>query len=488
MFNDLRLVKNKAVYLQIKDYIKGLILSGVLLPGVKLPASRELAAILKVSRNTVVQAYQYLEDDGFIHTVKGRGVFAAEVSVRKEQENVNLNWESRVSGFAKKAVALDIEKNELRWEKGMLSFKSIAPNPELFSLEDFKRAVLNQLAAEGEKLLNYGYARGYKYLLEYLTGYMKNKGVESSGKELLITNGFTEGFNLLLSALAAPGDKVICENPTHNTALKIMRLAGLKITGVPVETDGINLKILEERLAREEFKLGFLIPSYHNPTGLVMAPEKRVAVLKIFEKYQVPVVEDGFNEELRYYGSHVAPLMALAGSGNGVVYLGSFSKVLFPGLRIGWIMGDSKLIAYLESVKRSFNIHTSFLDQAILYEFLQSGSFEKYLRKARKVYREQHQTATKLAMEYIPCRRIWGEGGLHIFIELDDGLNAREVLDQCHRRGVLFMPGDIFYTDGGGANTFRLGISRVSQKEMEQGFRIIGEVVKDLAVKLHPGK
>ena len=171
MFNDLRLVKNKAVYLQIKDYIKGLILSGVLLPGVKLPASRELAAILKVSRNTVVQAYQYLEDDGFIHTVKGRGVFAAEVSVRKEQENVKLNWESRVSGFAKKAVALDIEKNELRWEKGMLSFKSIAPNPELFCLEDFKRAVLNQLAAEGEKLLNYGYARGYKYLLEYLISY-----------------------------------------------------------------------------------------------------------------------------------------------------------------------------------------------------------------------------------------------------------------------------------------------------------------------------
>jgi DNA-binding transcriptional MocR family regulator len=480
MFNDLKIVKNRAVYLQIKDYIKGLILSGVLLPGVKLPASRELAAILKVSRNTIVQAYQYLEDDGFIHTLKGRGVFVAGVAVRKEQENANFNWESRVNGFAQKAVALDIEKNELRWEKGMLSFKSIAPDPKLFDIEDFKRAVLNRLSAEGEKLLNYGYARGYKYLLEYLTGYMKNKGVETSGKELLITNGFTEGFNLLLSALTSSGDKVICENPTHNTALKIMRLAGLQITGVPVETSGIDLEVLEDLLSKEQFKLGFLIPSYHNPTGLVMAPEKRVAILKIFEQHQVPVIEDGFNEELRYYGSHVAPLMALAGSGNGVIYLGSFSKVLFPGLRLGWIMADTKLIAYLESVKRSFNIHTSFLDQAILYEFLQSGSFEKYLRKARKVYREQHQTATKLALEHIPCRRIWGEGGLHIFVELDESISAREVLKECHRRGVLFMPGDIFYTDGGGKNTFRLGISRVSQEEMEQGFRIIGKAVKDV--------
>jgi DNA-binding transcriptional MocR family regulator len=482
MFNDLRIVKNRPAYLQIKDYLKELILSGVLLPGVRLPATRELCVILKVSRNTVIQAYQYLEDDGFIHTLKGQGVFVAAVAVRKESENIDFNWESRVNGFAGKAVALDIEKNELRWEKGMLSFKSIAPNPELFDIEDFKRAFLNRLSVEGEKLLNYGYARGYKYLLEYLTGYMKNKGVNTSGKELLITNGFTEGFNLLLSALTVSGDRVICENPTHNTALKIMRLVGLQITGISMEPSGINLEVLEERLAKEQYKLGFLIPSYHNPTGLVMSPEKRVAVLKVFEKHQVPVVEDGFNEELRYYGSHVAPLMALAGPGNGVVYLGSFSKVLFPGLRIGWIMADSKLISFLESVKRSINIHTSFLDQAILYEYLRSGSFEKYLRKARKVYREQHQIAIKLALKYIPCQRIWGEGGLHIFIELDERLSARAVLAECHRRGVLFMPGDIFYTDGGGANTFRLGISRVSQEDMERGFRIIGETVKKLTI------
>ena len=178
--------------------------------------------------------------------------------------------------------------------------------------------------------------------------------------------------------------------------------------------DGICVEELKKLLAGGGIKAGFLIPSYHNPTGLVMSPEKRVEILKIFTDYQLPIIEDGFNEELRFSGSHVAPLIALSGKGNGVIYIGSFSKILFPGLRIGWVIGDAKLISYLESVKRSANIHTSFPDQAILYEYLQNGYFERYLKKARKVYKERHDCAVRLARQYIPATRIWGEGGLHI--------------------------------------------------------------------------
>lgn len=479
MFGDFKLKGKKPVYLQIKDYIKDLVLDGILQPGVKLPSSRELSRILKVSRNTVVLAYQYLEDDGFVRTVRGRGVYVSEVKVRPGEE-AQLDWPGLISDYAKFASDLDIEKKELKWEKGMISFKSIAPDPGLFEVEEFKRAFLNRISLEGEKILNYGYARGYKPLIDYLTEYMKSKGVDTEGKDLLITNGFTEGFNLVLAAVTEPGDRVVCENPTHNTAIKIMRLAGLRISGVEMREDGIDLEELERALAGERVKVGYLVPSYHNPTGVVMSPEKRLGVYKIFSKYNVPIIEDGFNEELRYSGSHVAPLIALAGRGNGVIYTGSFSKILFPGLRIGWVMGDAGLISFLESVKRSKNIHTSFLDQAILFEYLQSGSFERYLRNARKVYKRKHEDAVTLARKYIPCRRIWGEGGLHIFIELETGINAREVLTACYRRGVLFMPGDIFYTDGGGSNTFRLGISRVNREEMEKGFRIIGEVVESL--------
>jgi DNA-binding transcriptional MocR family regulator len=481
MFNDFRLEAHRPAYLQLKDYLKAAILQGIWQAGVRLPATRDLAVILKVSRNTVIQAYQFLEDDGFIYTVKGQGAFVAAVTTDKTANpNLQLDWDQRVNDFARQAVNLDVEKNELKWEKGMLSFKSIAPDPSLFEIEEFKRAFLNRMALEGPKLLNYGYAQGYRNLCEYLTGYMRHKGVDPQDKEILITNGFTEGLQIVLAALTRPGDPIVTENPTHNTALKIMRLAGLQINGVTLRPDGLDLTELETNLSSGKIRCGFLIPSYHNPTGLVMAAEQRQTIFQMFTRYRTPIVEDGFNEELRYSGAHLAPLMALAGQGNQVIYLGSFAKILFPGLRIGWVMADRALIAYLESIKRSYNIHTSFLDQAVLFEYLQSGHFERYLKKARRIYKERHQTAVCLANKYIPARRIWGEGGLHIFVELELPLDARAILAQCYQRGVVFMPGDIFYTDGRGRNTFRLGISRVTSEQMEQGFQIIGTVINEI--------
>lgn len=479
MFEDFVIESGRPAYLQIKDYLKKLIFSGVFQAGVRLPATRELATVLAVSRNTITQAYQDLEDEGFLRIDKGQGAFVAVHAVAAGSSGIRIDWETRINPYARAAADFDLEKRTLHWKEGMISFRSIAPDPELFDLDDVKRAFLNRLALEGQKLLNYGYAQGYQYLLDYLREYMMHKGVDLTEKEILVTNGFTEGFHLVVAALTQPGERVVCENPTHNTALKIMRLAGLTIDGIPMGDGGIVLAALEAALAGGGIRFGFLIPSYHNPTGLVMSPEKRRAVLELFQRYQVPVIEDGFNEELRYSGAHVAPLMALAGVGNNVVYIGSFSKILFPGIRVGWIVADRRLIAYLESIKRSYNIHTSFLDQAVLCDYLQNGRLEKYLKKARRVYKERHQMAIELAKAYIPCRRIRGEGGLHIFIELEPRLNARRVLDACHRQGVMFMPGDVFYTDGQGQNTFRLGIARVTPAMMAAGFKIIGAAIRE---------
>jgi DNA-binding transcriptional MocR family regulator len=242
MFNDFRLEANRPASLQLKDYLKAAILKGIWQAGVRLPATRDLATILKVSRNTVILAYQFLEDDGFIYTVKGQGAFVAAVATDKTlNAELKLDWDLRVNDYARQAVNLDIEKHELKWEKGMLSFKSIAPDPELFEVEEFKRAFLSRMALEGPKLLNYGYAQGYRNLCEYLIGYMRHKGVDPQDKEILITNGFTEGLQLVLAALTQPGDSIVTENPTHNTALKIMRLAGLLINGVTLHHDGVDL-------------------------------------------------------------------------------------------------------------------------------------------------------------------------------------------------------------------------------------------------------
>lgn len=482
MFYDLKLNDTKPVYLQIKDYIKSMILSGMLQKDIKLPSTRELSSILNVSRNTVIEAYKYLEDEGFVYTVRGRGFYVSNVEINRQDE-WNFNWSSEFNSYAKLSEELDIVKSEPVWKKGMISFKSIAPDNSYFDVEEVKKAFLNRMALEGDKLLNYGYAKGYKPLIEYLMKYMEGKGVVKEGKDILITNGFTEAFDILLSSLTNSGDKIICENPTHNTAIKIMKLHGLNIEGVELDDDGINLEKLKNKITKDT-KLAYLIPSYHNPTGIIMPPEKRIEVFNIFKEYNVPIIEDGFNEELRYSGSHVAPIAALCGKGNGVIYIGSFSKVLFPGLRIGWIMADKDLISVLESVKRSRNIHTSFIDQAILFEYLNGGNFEKYIKRVRKIYKEKYEWAVKCAKKYIPNKKILGEGGLHIFLELSDEIDARDVLSECMKKGVIFMPGDIFYTDGRGKNTLRLGFSRNSIEEIEKGFKIIGNVVKNMNMEV----
>ncbi|MCX8132250.1 MAG: PLP-dependent aminotransferase family protein [Clostridia bacterium] len=479
MFSEITIDKKKTVYVQLKEYIRQMIIKGILKSGQKLPSTRELADILSISRNTAITAYKCLEDEGFIYTEKAKGAFVQNISITCT-EAFKLAWKGRITEQARLAEELDLMKHGVSWEKGMISFTSIAPDEKLFNANEFKRAFLDRFSVEGEKLLNYGYARGYKPLVQYLMKYMEGKGVDVEGKDLIIVNGFTEGFDLMLTALCSGRGRIICENPTHNTAIKIMKLHGLDIAGVDMEDDGINLTQLKEKLSGGKADLIYTIPSYHNPTGIVTSPEKRVELIKISKEYEVPVIEDGFNEELRYSGSHITPLISCCGKGNSVVYVGSFSKVLFPGIRTGWIFGDIELINYIESLKRSRNIHTSTIDQAVLFQYFLEGNFGRYIKKAKRVYKHKFELAKACAEEYITYKKALGVGGLHIFLELEQRIDAREVLARCYEKGVVFTPGDIFYTDNKGANTLRLGFSRVEDDEIRKGFKIIGEVVAEL--------
>ena len=478
MFNDFKLVDNRPVYIQLKDYLKKMIMKRHLLEHQKLPSTRELSKLLSVSRNTVLTAYADLEQEGLIYAIKGKGNFVGKVKTSKTS-SIELNWKEKVNEVTLLADELDLMKHGVRWEKGMISFNSIAPDEKLFDVENFKRAFLTRMSIEGDIVLNYGYAQGYKPLIDYLLHYMEMKGVDISNKDILITNGFTEGLDILLSSLAKKSGRIICENPTHHAALKLFRLHGLDIYGIDMKDDGIDICEVEKSLSKTDFDFAYLIPSYHNPTGIVTSSEKRTEIMKLFSKYQIPIVEDGFNEELRYSGSHLAPLMTFAGSGNNVIYISSFSKILFPGLRVGWILADKELIHYLESVKRARTIHTSTLDQAVLYQYLHDGYFEKYLKKAKSVYKKKYELAVHACHQYIPFQRMTGDGGLHLFIELEKGMNSRTLLKKCYEKGVVFSPGDVFYADGRGSNTFRLGFSRLKEADILKGIKIIGDTLKN---------
>ena len=478
MFNDFKLIEGRPVYIQLKEYLKKQITNGNIPANHKLPSTRELSTLLSMSRNTVLTAYAELEQEELIYALKGKGHFASTVDVTRNSSLGKLDWLENVNEEAKIAEEMDLMKHGVKWEKGMISFNSIAPDEELFDMTNVKRAFMTRMSIEGEILLNYGYAKGYKPLIDYLKNYMEIKGVDLANKDILITNGFTEGLDIFLSSIRRNYGRVLCENPTHYSALKLFKLHGFDITGIEMKEDGVHLQNLEKTLEKKKFDFAYFIPSYHNPTGIVTSSEKRMEIIRLMAKYHIPIVEDGFNEELRYSGSHLAPLAAFEGPGNSVVYIGSFSKILFPGLRVGWTLADKDLIYYLESIKRSRTIHTSTLDQALLYQYLHDGYFEKYLKKAKTVYKKKYEAAIQACKQYLPYKKLTGDGGLHLFIELEDHILTRSLLTKCLEKGIVFSPGDVFFTNGQGTNTLRLGFSRLNEKQIIHGIKQIGDTLK----------
>lgn len=474
IFSNLNINDTEPIYIQIKNHINNMISKGLILNDSKLPSTRELSQILKVSRNSIILAYDELKADGLIYSISGKGTFV-NVKYGVSKTSWTINWNTFENTYSKTASELDIIKSEIPWRSDLISFKSISPDGELFDIEELKKSFLNRISLEGHKLLNYGYAKGYKPLIDYLFTYMQSKGIDTSNKDILITNGFTEGLDILLSSFTEKGDYILCENPTHNTAIKIMKARGLNIVSVDIDKNGLNFNMLEEKLSTyKNIKFSYITPSYHNPTGTVLSSESRYKYYDLMKKNNIAIIEDGFNEELLYSSSHILPICSLDNFNNGVVYLGSFSKILFPGMRIGWILGDKNLISKLESVKRCKNIHTSFLDQAILYDYLYSGSFEKYIKKIRKFYGDKFNFALECVKKYVPTEYILGDGGLHLFLKFKD-IDTRELLYQCHKDGVIFMPGDVFYIDSKGSDTLRLGFSRVNMENLEKGIKIIGD-------------
>ena len=328
LFSNLKINNNEPIYIQIKNHIIDMISKGLIPDKSKLPSTRELSSLIKVSRNSVVLAYEELKSEGYIYSVSGKGTFA---NSKKDISKSNwcIDWNIIENNYSKTANSMDIIKNEISCTSDLISFKSISPDGELFNMDELKKSFLNRISLEGHRLLNYGYAQGYKPLIDYLLEYMNKKGVDTSNKDILITNGFTEGLDILLSSFTSPGDYILCENPTHNTTIKIMKALNLNLIPVTIDKNGLDFEMLKKQLIKYngKIKFAYITPSYHNPTGTVMSPESRYKYYNLMKDNNIAIIEDGFNEELLYSSSHIFPITSLDNLSNGVVYIGSFSKI-----------------------------------------------------------------------------------------------------------------------------------------------------------------
>ncbi len=472
------------LYVQIRDQIRGRITSGALKVGERLEPSRELAKRLGVHRTTVGNAYADLEAEGLIQGTVGRGTFvspfAATVAAPKfaaVRATHDLFWD----GFLAQEQRDDSLGRLMTsaFQPGVISFAVAHGSAELSPVDLVRRATDAVLRREGAKVLQYGSSEGYPPLKRYLQNRLRRDGIPVEQDEILITNGCQQSLDLLRRSLVSAGDSVACENPTYSGLWNVFESTGVRLIGIPVGSEGIDLDFLSAVLEQNKLKMVLTSPNFQNPTGQTMPLEARKRLLEIAAHHQLPVVEDDIYGALRYRARELPPLKSLDKSGL-VIYLNSFSKVGFPGLRVGWVVAARRVIERLRWAKQRADLHTNLLGQAVLEELGRRGWLDKLLRRTRKVYERKLSVLHRAAEHNFPpeVRCVYPEGGMSVWVELPARLDAAELLVKSQDRGVIFAPARYFYFQEPRHNAFRLCFTHVTDEQIEKGIGILGDLLR----------
>lgn len=472
---------------QIRSHFERLIRQGVLSPDVKLPATRDLAGRLGVNRATVTTAYEDLVSGGLARAHVGQGTFVAALEAKSEvvEDKIQsgLDWAGLFSKGSQLA-ALEARRRDLsgqvtRGGRGVISFAEGMPDSGLFPTEAFRQVLNRVIRAEGQQLLQYYPVGGYPPLRQFVSRYLLRFGVEARPEEILIVNGSQQGLDLIARVLIDPGDFVAIEEPSYPRAIQVFRSFGAQLLPIALGDDGLRLDLLERVLGRHAPKLLYCQPSAHNPTGLTMSPGARHGLLRLAARHRVPVIEDGFDGSLYFGDRPPAPLKASDASGS-VIYIGTFSKILFPGLRLGWLVAPPPILERLEVAKQLCDIHTSPLIQAAVFQFCQRRRLERHLARCVAEYGRRRKLLLRSLESRMPRGTTWTEphGGFSLLVTLPDGVDATALLPHALDRGVAFTPANVFFIDGGGERTLRLSFSSILAHRIDEGVKRLAEVVR----------
>jgi 2-aminoadipate transaminase len=478
---------------QIQGHLERLIADGLLAPGVKLPATREMAQRLRVNRATVALAYEELVAAGLARAHVGQGTFVAGAPLARAEgrpvATAPIDWTALLSRSARSAAAEEERRRSMGVPSegggGLISFAGGMPDSALFPTDAFRR-VLNQVVREeGGALLQYSSVGGYQPLRRYLAGYLLRFGVEARAEEILIVNGSQQGFDLIARTLVDPGDLVAIEQPTYAGAMQAFRSFGARLLPVEWDHSGPRPDVFERVCERQSLKLFYCQPSAHNPSGLTIEPEVGRRLLATAARYQVPIVEDGFDGSL-YYGPRPSAPLKAADRAGVVLYIGTFSKILFPGLRLGWLVAPPPVIERLQAAKQLSDLHTSALLQAAVHRFCERRLLERHITKVTAEYARRRTQLLASLRRRMPDGVTWTEpqGGFSLLLTLPPGLTATALLPVALERGVSFTPGPAFFLDGAGERTLRLAFSAVPAARIDEGVRRLGEAIK--MARRHP--
>ncbi len=458
------------LYRQLYEQIAEQIRSGRMARGTRLPATRELAGQLGLNRATISAAYEMLEGEGLISGQVGRGSFVT----GRPQGDGGIDWNTLLDrGDAPVAVGASPTGMEV------IRFVVSQPSRELFPLDAFRASCAAVLAREDlADVLQLGSPMGYEPLRRRLLEDARRQGAASAADDLLITNGCQQALDLIGRILLRPGDSVAVEDPIYPGLKNLLAGMGAQLLGIPVGPDGIDIGFAARLLTREHPRFLVVTSNFQNPTGATLPQGAREALLAAAHAAGVPVIENDAYGDLRYSGQ-LLPSLKQLDQGGGTVLLRSFSKVSFPGLRVGWVLGPKPLIEQLRNAKEASDLHTDQLSQAVLLDFAETGRLQAHRARVLQAGAERLAATLEACRECLPAGTRWSrpEGGMNVWVRLPGPLDAGDLLPRAQREGVAYLPGRFFEVSRRQAGALRLSFAGLAPEYIRKGLEILGRVI-----------
>ncbi|MFQ5868567.1 MAG: PLP-dependent aminotransferase family protein [Candidatus Zixiibacteriota bacterium] len=399
--------------------------------------------------------------------------------------NVSKTAESLISQWTFAGRALELESSIIRdilkvtSLPEVISFAGGLPAPELFPIEGLRKACRKVLEEIGPAALQYSLTTGVPPLKRFLAERVSKQGFEVDEGNIQVTAGSQQGLDLVGRLFVEPGNVVITEIPTYLGAIQAFNFYGAKYVSVPMDENGVLVEELEDRVKKSKPRIIYIVPNFQNPSGITLSEERRHQLVEVAKRYEVPIIEDNPYGELRYAGKEVPSIQSIGG--DYVIQLQTFSKIISPGLRIGWISASKEIMALFERVKQSTDLHTNTFCQYVITEFAKDGSLDRHIEELKVAYSERRQVMLNAMEAHFPEEVNWTkpEGGLFLWVELPRGMNSAQLLDKAVERKVAYVPGSPFYAQTKGENTMRLNFSNASPEKIVEGIRRLGQVIKE---------
>jgi GntR family transcriptional regulator of abcA and norABC len=464
------------LYKQIANFIRQKISHGEWPLGSKIPTERMLAREFGVNRSTVVTAFAELTAEGLIEGSSGSGTRVVNNTWTVMAARSAPDWDAYTrAGAYRPSLPTVQDINQTENSPTIIRLGTAGPPPELFPT-DMLQSILPKLPTM-MKSLDYEDPKGLLYLRQQISEYAKKRGIEASPSSILIVSGALQALQLISMGLLKRGSVVLAEKPSYVQSLSVFQSAGMKMAGLPLDKDGLVTDAIPQQKREQKATILYTIPCFHNPTGILMSEERRKQLLTICEQEQLPIVEDDVYRDVWLDHKPPAPLKAMDKNGL-VLYLGSMSKTLGPGLRIGWLIGPDPVVNRLADLKMQLDYGSSSLSQWTVAECLKSGLYEQHLQKTRETLQKRREAALHALERHMTGMASWScpSGGFFIWLRLHRPVSMRALFEKALQQEVLLYPGNIY--DRSDHHHIRLSYGNASPAELEEGISRLSKIIQ----------